>query len=64
MIKQIQKSIYKLVKTMRRNICRLNKIGAKSNSGEGGEDEERYEIKDGVNKNSAIKQVASGRFGV
>ncbi|EOJ9181374.1 glutamate synthase-related protein, partial [Campylobacter jejuni] len=31
---------------------------------EGGEDEERYEIKDGVNKNSAIKQVASGRFGV
>ncbi|HEH4881725.1 TPA: glutamate synthase large subunit, partial [Campylobacter coli] len=42
----------------------MNKIGAKSNSGEGGEDEERYEIKDGVNKNSAIKQVASGRFGV
>ncbi|HEB9328443.1 TPA: glutamate synthase large subunit [Campylobacter coli] len=42
----------------------MNKIGAKSNSGEGGEDEERYEVKDGVNKNSAIKQVASGRFGV
>ncbi|HEB9313007.1 TPA: glutamate synthase large subunit [Campylobacter coli] len=42
----------------------MNKIGGKSNSGEGGEDEERYEIKDGVNKNSAIKQVASGRFGV
>lgn len=42
----------------------MNKIGAKSNSGEGGEDEERYEIKDGLNKNSAIKQVASGRFGV
>ncbi|EPI8265587.1 glutamate synthase-related protein, partial [Campylobacter coli] len=31
---------------------------------EGGEDEERYEIKEGVDKNSAIKQVASGRFGV
>lgn len=42
----------------------MNEIGAKSNSGEGGEDEERYEIKDGINKNSAIKQVASGRFGV
>ena len=42
----------------------MNKIGAKSNSGEGGEDEERYEIKEGVDKNSAIKQVASGRFGV
>ncbi|MBM0637551.1 glutamate synthase large subunit [Campylobacter sp. VicNov18] len=42
----------------------MNKIGAKSNSGEGGEDEERYEIKDGVDKNSAIKQIASGRFGV
>ncbi|TKX31081.1 glutamate synthase large subunit [Campylobacter estrildidarum] len=38
----------------------MNKIGAKSNSGEGGEDEERYEN----DKNSAIKQVASGRFGV
>ncbi|TKX31015.1 glutamate synthase large subunit [Campylobacter aviculae] len=38
----------------------MNKIGAKSNSGEGGEDEERYES----DKNSAIKQVASGRFGV
>ncbi|MBZ7973432.1 glutamate synthase large subunit [Campylobacter molothri] len=38
----------------------MNKIGAKSNSGEGGEDEQRYES----NKNSAIKQVASGRFGV
>lgn len=38
----------------------MNKIGAKSNSGEGGEDEQRYES----DKNSAIKQVASGRFGV
>ncbi|WP_251822121.1 glutamate synthase-related protein, partial [Campylobacter jejuni] len=42
----------------------MNKIGAKSNSGEGGEDEERYEFKEGVDKNSAIKQVARGRFGV
>lgn len=43
----------------------MNRIGGKSNSGEGGEDEERY-YKDssGDWKNSAIKQVASGRFGV
>lgn len=38
----------------------MNKIGGKSNSGEGGENEERYN----GDKNSAIKQVASGRFGV
>lgn len=38
----------------------MNKIGGKSNSGEGGENEERYNS----DKNSAIKQVASGRFGV
>lgn len=37
-----------------------NSIGAKSNSGEGGEDPNRYFTE----KNSAIKQVASGRFGV
>ena len=43
----------------------MNQIGGKSNSGEGGEDSSRYEIqKDGSNKISAIKQVASGRFGV
>jgi glutamate synthase (NADPH/NADH) large chain len=43
----------------------MNSIGARSNSGEGGEDPKRY-IKDGkeVSKNSAVKQVASGRFGV
>ncbi|EDP6838824.1 glutamate synthase large subunit [Campylobacter upsaliensis] len=41
----------------------MNQIGAKSNSGEGGEDESRYE-KENLMKNSAIKQVASGRFGV
>ncbi len=43
----------------------MNRIGAKSNSGEGGEDEVRYEIdENGRNMRSAIKQVASGRFGV
>ncbi|MCX2683699.1 glutamate synthase large subunit [Campylobacter sp. MIT 21-1685] len=42
----------------------MNLIGAKSNSGEGGEDEQRYILQDGKDKNSAIKQVASGRFGV
>ncbi len=38
----------------------MNTIGGKSNSGEGGESPSRY----GTDKNSAIKQVASGRFGV
>ncbi|MBT8286588.1 MAG: glutamate synthase large subunit [Bacteroidia bacterium] len=43
----------------------MNRIGGKSNSGEGGEDQERfYQDSDGDCKNSAIKQVASGRFGV
>jgi glutamate synthase (ferredoxin) len=43
----------------------MNRIGGKSNSGEGGEDQERfYKDSDGDWKNSAIKQVASGRFGV
>ncbi len=43
----------------------MNTIGGKSNSGEGGEDTERLTIgKDGLNRCSAIKQVASGRFGV
>lgn len=43
----------------------MNAIGGKSNSGEGGESDERYVIgKDGLNRCSAIKQVASGRFGV
>ncbi len=43
----------------------MNRIGGRSNSGEGGEDEIRYDIdKNGDNLNSAIKQVASGRFGV
>ena len=43
----------------------MNRIGGKSNSGEGGEDPKRFEKeKNGDFKNSAIKQVASGRFGV
>ena len=43
----------------------MNRIGGKSNSGEGGEDSSRFlKDKNGVWKNSAIKQVASGRFGV
>ncbi len=43
----------------------MNKIGGKSNTGEGGEGLERLMVgPDGVDKCSAIKQVASGRFGV
>lgn len=43
----------------------MNRIGGKSNSGEGGEDSARfYKSQTGDWKNSAIKQVASGRFGV
>ncbi len=43
----------------------MNSIGGKSNSGEGGEDSARFRIRpDGTSSNSAIKQVASGRFGV
>lgn len=43
----------------------MNRIGGKSNSGEGGEDAERYyKNQTGNWSNSAIKQVASGRFGV
>ena len=43
----------------------MNRIGAKSNTGEGGEDPERFTPMDnGDSKRSAIKQVASGRFGV
>ena len=43
----------------------MNRIGAMSNTGEGGEDPSRYEPEpNGDSKNCAIKQVASGRFGV
>jgi glutamate synthase (NADPH/NADH) large chain len=43
----------------------MNRIGAKSNTGEGGEDAERFvPMPNGDSKRSSIKQVASGRFGV
>src|SRR2546426_3046496 len=43
----------------------MNRLGARSNTGEGGEDPSRYFIDtNGDSRNSAIKQVASGRFGV
>lgn len=43
----------------------MNKLGGKSNTGEGGEDAERFRPReDGTSARSAIKQVASGRFGV
>ncbi|CAB4753733.1 MAG: glutamate synthase large subunit [Actinobacteria bacterium] len=43
----------------------MNRLGAKSNTGEGGEDPERFvPMANGDSKRSSIKQVASGRFGV
>ncbi|WP_309398058.1 glutamate synthase large subunit [Cerasicoccus maritimus] len=43
----------------------MNRVGGKSNTGEGGEDPERFKpMPNGDSKRSAIKQVASGRFGV
>ncbi|MGB2262248.1 MAG: glutamate synthase large subunit [Candidatus Puniceispirillaceae bacterium] len=43
----------------------MNRIGAKSDSGEGGEDPARFQLREnGDNASSAIKQIASGRFGV
>jgi glutamate synthase (NADPH/NADH) large chain len=43
----------------------MNRLGAKSNSGEGGEEPHRYELEpNGDSRRSAIKQIASGRFGV
>ncbi|MBI1870826.1 MAG: glutamate synthase large subunit [Chlamydiae bacterium] len=43
----------------------MNRLGGKSNTGEGGEDAARYTLDpNGDSRNSAIKQVASGRFGV
>src|SRR5947208_8081043 len=43
----------------------MNRIGGRSNTGEGGEDPARYFVDEsGDSRNSAIKQVASGRFGV
>ncbi len=43
----------------------MNRLGGKSNTGEGGEDEKRYEpLSNGDSMRSAVKQVASARFGV
>ena len=43
----------------------MNRLGGKSNTGEGGEDPERFNpLPNGDSKRSAIKQIASGRFGV
>ncbi len=43
----------------------MNRIGGKSNTGEGGEESDRYKpLPNGDSERSAIKQVASGRFGV
>ena len=43
----------------------MNKLGTRSNTGEGGEDNERYHTeKDGISLSSKTKQIASGRFGV
>ncbi|MBN2576148.1 MAG: glutamate synthase large subunit [Deltaproteobacteria bacterium] len=43
----------------------MNRLGGRSNTGEGGEDPERWKpMENGDSKRSAIKQVASGRFGV
>ena len=43
----------------------MNRLGGRSNTGEGGEDPERYKpLPNGDSKRSSIKQVASGRFGV
>ena len=43
----------------------MNRLGGKSNTGEGGEDADRFDTSDAqFNRRSAIKQVASGRFGV
>lgn len=43
----------------------MNRVGGKSNTGEGGEDPERFKpLPNGDSKRSAIKQIASGRFGV
>lgn len=43
----------------------MNRIGGRSNTGEGGEDADRWQVEDpAYNRRSAIKQIASGRFGV
>ena len=55
-----------LSKEAHETIClAMNRLGARSNTGEGGEDSERFHTEvDGVSLSSKTKQVASGRFGV
>ena len=55
-----------LSKEAHETICQaMNRLGARSNTGEGGEDSERFHTEvDGVSLSSKTKQVASGRFGV
>ncbi len=55
-----------LSKEAHETICiAMNRLGARSNTGEGGEDSERYTTSlDGVSLSSKTKQIASGRFGV
>ena len=42
----------------------MNQIGARSNSGEGGEDPDTYDDHNGMRRDNRVKQVASARFGV
>jgi glutamate synthase domain-containing protein 2/glutamate synthase domain-containing protein 3 len=42
----------------------MNQVGARSNSGEGGEDPDMYDDADGARRDNRVKQVASARFGV
>src|SRR5439155_19072508 len=42
----------------------MNHVGARSNSGEGGEDPDTYDDSDGTRRDNKVKQVASARFGV
>ena len=42
----------------------MNQVGARSNSGEGGEDPDTYDDRDGTRRDNRVKQVASARFGV
>ena len=59
-------SIGALSKEAHEAIClAMNKLGARSNTGEGGEDNERFHSEiDGISLSSKTKQIASGRFGV
>jgi glutamate synthase (NADPH) large chain len=52
----------KLTKTI---AIAMNRLGARSNTGEGGENRNRFKVgPDGIDRNSKIKQVSTARFGV